>query len=417
MVFSRFTSRGDRHSILLRILLLRAFAIATSLCVLLVFQFYLGRVLAYPLLYGVIAVATGYSIYAFFRLPRVYLISDLELAVHLLLDGAIVVLLVAFSGRAANPFIYYLLVLVAIAATIFPRWLAWLFSSLAVVSYSFLLFLDLAEHVHHLFSDFQLHLVGMWVNFVGSAVLLTLFISALATALRDREIRLAREREKALQSEQLIAIGTLAASTAHALGTPLSTMAVVLGELRADNESDDLSILQTQVDRCKRTLAQLAKLADTEPVMEEVTLAGLFDELHQHYLLMSPAHVPEFELPDLLAATGVTRTRLLVPAMINIIDNAVRAARERVHVSAVRGDDTLRILVADDGEGLSAERQRQFGKLGVTSSAGGLGLGVFLANTTLEQLGGRIVLHNANSVGGTLTVVAIELPLIDHDNP
>ena len=53
----------------------------------------------------------------------------------------------------------------------------------------------------------------------------------MANAIKVRELNLAEARENEIRNEQLVAIGTLAAGTAHALGTPLSTMAVLLTEL------------------------------------------------------------------------------------------------------------------------------------------------------------------------------------------
>lgn len=410
MNFSKFASQGDRHHILGRIILLRALALTTAVLVLLVFQWYLARSLSYELMYTLVALGCVATLVSLVRLRRVPVVDDWELALQLLIDGAILVCLVAFSGRASNPFIYYLLVLVAIASAIFPRWLAWGFGALAVASYTLLLYLDLAAHIHHLFSDFQLHLVGMWINFVGSTALLTFFVSNLATALRDREIRLAKAREQALQSEQLIAIGTLAASTAHALGTPLSTMAIVLGEMP---RNDDVGLLQAQVERCKRTLGQLSRIADKEQSREEVVVEELFEELNQHYQLTSPGAVPEFMPGGRAGDLRLRYSPLLAPAIINIIDNALRAARSQVQVRAQSQGGHLQIMVTDDGEGLAPEQALRYGTLELGGAEDGMGIGVFLANTTLEQLGGRIVLHNANDSGGSKTAVAIELPLLD----
>ncbi|BBI51303.1 hypothetical protein HORIV_37240 [Vreelandella olivaria] len=56
----------------------------------------------------------------------------------------------------------------------------------------------------------------------------------MAHALRSRDQALSRTREAALRNEQVLAVATQAAGTAHELGTPLSTMAVLLKEMQAD---------------------------------------------------------------------------------------------------------------------------------------------------------------------------------------
>jgi two-component system sensor histidine kinase RegB len=127
---------------------------------------------------------------------------------------------------------------------------------------------------------FQLHLIGMWVIFLVSAILISVFITRMATAIQARETNLAQARETALRNEQLVAIGTLAAGTAHALGTPLSTMAVLLNELdKQDAEElkqgdikEDISLLRQQVTRCKHSLTQLIRYYNKDNPEEEDTV-------------------------------------------------------------------------------------------------------------------------------------------------
>jgi len=71
------------------------------------------------------------------------------------------------------------------------------------------------------------------------------------------------------------------------MGTPLSTMAVVIGELMRDQAvlrewRDDLAILESQVQACKRILGKLlakAQDSETEAFQSiEQFLAGTLDE-------------------------------------------------------------------------------------------------------------------------------------------
>ena len=90
-------------------------------------------------------------------------------------------------------------------------------------------------HSDHGEAGFHLHLVGMWVNFVLSAGFIAFFVVRMAQAIRLRDAELARQKENALRNERIVALGTLAAGAAHELGTPLSTMAVVLADLTKDH--------------------------------------------------------------------------------------------------------------------------------------------------------------------------------------
>ncbi len=408
---------GNRQRILSRILVLRVIALLVALAVLFAFQFYLQRELNYSLLYGIAFWVLIYSIFTWVRLKGSKPVTDIELFMHLLVDGLILLVLVSFSGRASNPFIYYLLVLVAISAAIFSPKLTWLFAALSVVAYTAMLFFDIGAHLHHMVSDFQLHLVGMWVNFVGSTFLITYFVSTLATALRDREWRLAKAREANLENEQLVGIGALAASTVHALGTPLSTMAVTLGELKNDRllDSDNADLLLSQIERCKQTMGKLALIAESKESGQYLTsVAQLLEELEEHYHLLNPPIMPSYELEGADGAL-INEGELLLYALINLVDNAVRAARSQVCVKALVREGVLELSIIDDGAGVPGDQLENFGKPNFSRLNGGLGIGVFLANTTVEKLKGNIVLFNPQESGSGKTTVIVEIPLAEYE--
>ncbi|WP_185235171.1 sensor histidine kinase [Teredinibacter franksiae] len=404
------TQGGDRRQILRGMLWLRVIALVGAFSMLAMFQLALARELDYPLLYSIAFAAVAYTIASFLRLRSGLPVTDLELLVHLLMDALILLVLVAFSGRATNPFIYYLLVLVAVSGTIFTRKVSWAFAALAVVAYTMLLYFDLEAHIHHLFSDFQLHLIGMWVNFVASTLLMNFFVSSLATALRDREVRLAHAREQTLKNEQLIGIGTLAASTVHALGTPLSTMAVMLGEMRAEqDETEDIELLLGQVDRCKSTLGRLSQLAGAEDQSETLLVKALVEQLQEHYFLANPAVMPTFNLDGSAADVRLHSSLSLPYALINLIDNAIRAARKRVSVNVNASEDGVHVAIVDDGAGVPEALVENFGMPTLSRQQGGLGIGIFLANTTIDKLGGKIMLFNPGESRSGNTTVLVEL--------
>lgn len=344
-------------------------------------------------------------------------ITDGFLARQLLLDAVILVSLVWFSGRSANPFIYYLLVIIAISANIFPTRILWAFSLGGIGTYTFLMYFDLNTHILHMPHDFQLHMLGMWLNFVGSAVLISFFISRLTKALRDREIQLADIREQTLKNEQLIGIGTLAASTVHSLGTPLSTIAISLGELKSENKREEngiyFDLIQTQIDRCKHIMRKLALLANNNPEENTAyTLSELLEDIREYFLLINADPCPGIEVEKTITTCVLPGSLLLKHALINLIDNAIQAAKNVVNVKISLENKKLFVSIEDDGDGIPENLVDSLGKPTASSKEDGMGIGIFLANSTIEKLDGKVQFFGAKEeYDKRTTKVLVEIPI------
>ena len=406
---------GNRFSLFRKLMLLRVvFLLACSVGIL-VLNIFLEKQFNLVPLVAVIFFGGVHSLYVWRTYARQPLISDWYLAMQLLIDGILLVSFVWFSGGSTNPFIYYLLVIVAISASIFPARFLWAFSFGGIATYTFLMYYDFNKHILHMPQDFQLHLLGMWLNFVGSALLISFFISRLTTALRDREILLAAAREETLKNEQLIGIGTLAASTVHSLGTPLSTIAVSVGELKEQNNNPEsvqyLDLIRAQIDRCKQTMSKLTLLANSSELSDHGSLNNLVDDIQEYFLLVNANPRPRI-LNSSESDCLIPGNLLLKHALVNLIDNAIHAARSIVSVKFTADTRRLLITIEDDGDGLSAEIADNLGKPMMSSKVEGLGIGIFLANSTIEKLDGVVSFYNANpEANRPMTKVLVEIPL------
>jgi hypothetical protein len=105
---------------------------------------------------------------------------------------------------------------------------------LAVALYTLLMWQFLPLAVADAERAARLHLAGMWLTFVVSAAMIAWFVARMTASIRERDSRLAAAREQALRDERVVALGALAAGAAHELGTPLATIAVLVGELEQD---------------------------------------------------------------------------------------------------------------------------------------------------------------------------------------
>jgi two-component system sensor histidine kinase RegB len=91
------------------------------------------------------------------------------------------------------------------------------------------------------------------------------------------------------------------------------------------------------------------------------------------------------------------------------LNNAADASPDDVSFQADWSNKVLNLEVSDRGPGLSAEIYNQLGKTPVTTKDEGLGVGLFLAQATIQRLGGTLSISNRENSGTTLHIT---LPLL-----
>lgn len=410
-----------------RLLLLRSFVTIVSIVGLLIFQSTSGLDVSLTLI-ATLGVAVLISVaIGFWRLQNTLAISNIELFCHLLVDVVFLAILLLNTGGVSNPLISYLLVLLAVTATMLPRAFVNSFALMSILIYTSFLLSDLqSDHGMGVGPEeqemvFELHLVGMWVIFLVSSILITVFITHMANAIKIRELNLAKARESEMRNEQLVAIGTLAAGTAHALGTPLSTMAVLLTELdKLDAEQlknsevkEDISVLRQQVTRCKNSLTQLTRYynKDNPDQEENVLLSEFVNDIKDYILNIHPSSSIDFKI-DCEDDPEVASNLSVRHAVINIIENGIKAAENHVDVSFAISSDTppqFEISINDDGPGIPAKVMENMGEPFISMRKESMGLGIFLANAAVQRLGGTIEMFNLK-IGGALTLIKLPLP-------
>lgn len=343
-------------------------------------------------------------------------IADNEFFIHLLADILFFSVLLYFSGGASNPFISYYLIPISIAAITVSRQYSILIAVTALSAYSLLLkyyvpIAAIAPSSHHGASNGSLHVLGMWANFAVSAGIIIYFISRMASALKIQQQALALQRETQLRNEQLLAVGTLAAGTAHELGTPLNTMKLLVDDMVAGApDNQDLSLLNQQIEQCKTTLKQLLTTAEQSQSnqLEPQSVRSYFTAILERWQLMRPhlkANINFIDSPDSSAVFEPT----IAQSILNLLNNAADAS-QNVDVHLNWNAATANIEIRDYGTGLDLGEVDRLGQAFVTDKADGLGLGLFLSQATLSRFGGSVSLQNApNSEPGTLTHILLPL--------
>ncbi len=358
------------------------------------------------------------NIIAWWRLRQTQHTTERELLAQLLGDITAFSVLFYFSGGYSNPFIWMYLLPITVAAVALRAAYAWLIAGLSIASYTLLMFYHIPlSHLHmHAQGGLDIHLIGMWIGFVVSAIIVAIFIARIGQNLRDYDKRMAEVREKSLESERMLALGTLATSAAHELGTPLATMAVISKDLTLEYAQQpallqQLEVLQKQVIRCKEILSSITRNAGQTRVEAGMglPLRDFLEDAIQRWRDTRPATELIVTLPQNTINPMILMDRTLTQAIQNLLDNAADESPERVLLNADWDNKMLKIDIRDFGKGLNVETKKLLGTPFFTSkNTDGMGLGVYLTQTTLARYNGKLN-HINHPDGGVLT--SVKLPL------
>lgn len=401
-----------------RLLNLRFVAIAGQAIAVLVAMWLLRRSLPWPLLFLIFALLLMFNLVTAWRLRRG---EDTSFSNQLWVDCLALALVLGLTGGITNPFSWFLLLPLVFASMTLGRYAAWIFGGVTIACFTVVAWIHfpLPGMPRVTEPDFRLRMLGLWVGFVVCAAIIAYFVADMAQTLRRRERELADTRERALRDQHLLGLGIVAAGAAHELGTPLSTMAVLtqeMGEheaLQDDAEAQEqLSLLRSQIERCKRTLSVLSATAFEE---ETDTMSAMaFDDYLQRVVRQwrrsAPDHEVAVECRQEDRQMEVRASHALTQTLANLLQNAAEASPEPITLKAFTSGGHIVMQVRDHGPGPTAIGDL---KHPMHSSKGpGRGLGLYLSHEFVARLGGALRFFAAEGGG---TVAEITLPRAARD--
>jgi two-component system sensor histidine kinase RegB len=382
------------------------------------------------------------NLYTWMRLKTDEPITELEIFSQISIDVFALGSLLYLTGGASNPIIWVFLLPTILTAIMLPQAYAWNMVILTCCTYTVLIAYNIPlpaiephlpdpnlvsprmQHYLHEMQDeqyFNLHVFGMWFGFVFSAGLVAFFVVQLSKSLKDRERSLADARENALRDERVVSLGTLAASAAHDMGTPLGTMAVLTHEIELDYPEhrfpslhQQLKIMNEQIGRCKEALSVLS--ASSGEMRAEsgkpMALLNYLDEVLTQWRAHNTTSKINLNIePNIDVDAKIIADRTLTHAIINILNNAaeVSLTNHGIDFTADWDSQLLHLKIRDFGPGFPKEIIKNAGKEPVISNKQGLGVGLLLTYSTITRLGGKIEFFNMESGGAC---VDIKLPIL-----
>ncbi|MGI4815381.1 MAG: ATP-binding protein [Janthinobacterium lividum] len=429
------------HVNLAQLFWLRCLAIIGQLVTIDIATRFFGVTLPIAAMLVIIGMETLFNALTWWRVSRATPETNYELFGQLLVDLAALSALLFLSGGTTNPFVSLYLPALAIGAAVLPRALIICLALFAVSGYGLLSLESIPLSMQDPGNLFDYYRTGVWINFMVSVALIVWFVARISRALRARDAALADAHARLLRDERVVALGAQAASVAHEIGTPLSTMALVAEELLAEAAvemaadtaagtrssagapaayaatsrapaaatyrglsayREDLLLLEQQIGLCKSALARLQSRAHL-PVRQR--LADWLDGFTEQWRLRHPQ--VQFSRaganpPPLLFGDTVAIGQILTI----LLDNAARASPSAVLLETAAHGDTMAFRVIDRGAGMLGPLRAQVGKAPVQSTQGGQGVGLYLAFATAGQLGGSIELTDV-AEGGTCAALLL----------
>lgn len=347
-----------------------------------------------------------------------------DLFIGLVLDFSALTALLYFSGGATNPFASLYLLQVVLGAILLEAWAAWILVGLTCVAFAVLTVWHVPLQLPATDADRSLLLfvLGGFICFVLNALLLVLFVNRIHLNLLKRDQHLAALRQQAAEEDHIVRMGLLASGAAHELGTPLSTLSVILGDwqrlpaLQQPELQQDIQEMQSAVLRCKGIvggiLISAGEARGESPVV--TTLARFMVDLITEWRRLWPALEIDYRVEEPVDLAALQRLPVvsdsaLRQVIVNVLDNAREVSPHWLGLSLSCRDDLTRLTVRDRGPGFAPEMLARLGKpYHSTKDRPGSGLGLFLVFNVLRKLGGQVFARNAEGGGAEVT---LEIPL------
>jgi signal transduction histidine kinase len=233
------------------------------------------------------------------------------------------------------------------------------------------------------------------------------------------EEKIGLERALARQAH-LASLGKAAATIAHEVRNPLSSIKALAQFMREDPEvrekhERDLGFMISETDRLNSSVEQLLSFSRPLPApRQEVHLSEMLEDIARALSRQCAAEQIRVELevePGLMLRQGAPE--LIRQIVLNLALNAIQASQPGGKVvlgAGARSERTLGISVSDDGCGIAPEIRDRIFEPFFTTRQRGTGLGLAIVQKNVEHLGGTIRAESPLT-NGRGTRIDVTLPI------
>ena len=346
-------------------------------------------------------------------------LTDRSAFIHLIIDIIQLSGLIYFTGGIKNPFIIFLII-----PSIFAS------SNLGFKTNSFLVFMttisivflsffskDLPSPLNDHFHVSPYYYYSIPIALIIALLFLNYFAMTFGVQSRLRKEALAKMEEMMAKEHELLSLGGQAAAAAHSLGTPLSTIKIIVQDLvkqfkDQENVKKDIELLSSQVERCNDILKRLTlnPVEEDDFIDKDASMREYLKEIISSFKEISEK-IFIFNFDQDSNMKKITKSIEIVYGLRNFIGNANKFCKSKIYITLKSNSENTEISIEDDGEGYPSDILSKIGEPYLKSiknsnkEKSGLGLGLFIGKTLLEKNFASVNCWNSKTRGGAEVII------------
>ena len=329
-------------------------------------------------------------------------------------------ILIYLTGGISNPFIF-LLIIPSVFSSTYLKLISTI--NLVIITMFILIFLTFfhlnlpsPKHLHFHVPDYYLYAIPLAI--IIGLIFLVYFGLKFGGESRKRKEALDNIQQVIAKEHELLSLGGQAAAAAHSLGTPLSTISLVIKELKEELKGNkklekDIDLLISQSDRCNQILKKLSlnPHVEDEFISSEATFQDYLSEIIRSYQEISEKFF-FLNTKENKNSIKFQRSIEINYGLRNFIGNANKFSKQKIEIKLMSDDKNTKIQISDDGPGFPNDVIDKLGEPYIKSYSQevkpkiGLGLGTFIGKTLLEKNYGKINFKNTSEMKGALVNIS-----------
>ena len=346
-------------------------------------------------------------------------LSERSALIFLLIDIFQLTGLIYLTGGIVNPFIIFLLIPSVFASSNLSFKTNFLIVGITTFVIIFLTFYSktLPYPLNQHFHVDPYYYYSIPVALIIALVFLNYFAIIFGSESRKRKEALNKMEEVMAKEHEMLSLGGQAAAAAHSLGTPLSTIKIIVQELKHQlrNEKDliqDIELLSSQVERCNEILKRLSLDPNQEDDFMDISIS-IRDYLREIITSFKETSDKEFifNFDQDSNSKKISKSIEIVYGLRNFIGNANKFCTKKVFITLKSDNENTEVCIEDDGKGYPNDIISKIGEpylkpLGSSNKEKtGLGLGIFIGKTLLEKNFASVNCWNSKTRSGAEVVI------------